>query len=238
MASSYPGALDVLPTNSTNSTESEDTHPALHNDANDAINKIQAELGANPSGSKLTVLDRLDAGADEELQILNAFYGVKALTFDRRCVPNPVASFASGTIRASAVVLHKGDVVSKLAFLPITAGVGITASGLALYDKGFTKLAETGSMNAAFQSTGWQSANLGSPYTVFATDVFYLAIFQTYTTSAALYATDNSSGSATNTGEPIVAGGGRSRAKMTGQSSFPSVLTPSESGHSPLIAAI
>jgi hypothetical protein len=36
------------------------THPADHNDANDALNKIEAELGTNPSGSLATVAARLD----------------------------------------------------------------------------------------------------------------------------------------------------------------------------------
>lgn len=61
MPSAYPGALDALPTTSANSTPAEDTHPALHNDANAAINAVQSTLGVNPQGSELTVADRLDA---------------------------------------------------------------------------------------------------------------------------------------------------------------------------------
>jgi hypothetical protein len=61
MASTYPGTLDSFATNSTDSTPSATTHPALHNDANDAINKVEAELGTNPSGTYATVLARLDA---------------------------------------------------------------------------------------------------------------------------------------------------------------------------------
>lgn len=61
MASAYPGALDALPTTSTNSTPSLDTHPELHNDANDAINAVQGELGLTPSGSRATVKARLDS---------------------------------------------------------------------------------------------------------------------------------------------------------------------------------
>lgn len=61
MPSAYPGALDALPTTSANSTPSTDTHPALHNDANAAINAIQGELGITPSGSRSNVKARLDA---------------------------------------------------------------------------------------------------------------------------------------------------------------------------------
>lgn len=61
MASKYPGELDSLPTNKNNSTVAEDDHAPNHNDANDAINKIEAELGTNPSGSAETVAARLAA---------------------------------------------------------------------------------------------------------------------------------------------------------------------------------
>lgn len=60
MPSSYPTSLDSLSTSSTDSTTSATTHPALHNDANDAINKIEAELGVDPSGASSSVRARLD----------------------------------------------------------------------------------------------------------------------------------------------------------------------------------
>jgi hypothetical protein len=59
MPSAYPGALDALTTASANSTPSTDTHPALHNDANSAINAIQETLGTNPQGSEASVAARL-----------------------------------------------------------------------------------------------------------------------------------------------------------------------------------
>ncbi len=58
--SGYPTALDSLPTSSANSTSSFDTHPALHNDVNSAVNAVQSELGLSPSGSHATVKARLD----------------------------------------------------------------------------------------------------------------------------------------------------------------------------------
>lgn len=61
MASKYPGELDSLPTNRSDSTKSATNHAADHNNANDAINKIEAELGTNPSGSAETVAARLAA---------------------------------------------------------------------------------------------------------------------------------------------------------------------------------
>lgn len=60
MTSLYPGGLDNLPTNKLNTTVSQNTHPALHNDADAAINAIEAELGINPSGAYVDVATRLD----------------------------------------------------------------------------------------------------------------------------------------------------------------------------------
>lgn len=61
MASAYPGALDSFATNRADATIAATTHKNDHNDANDAINKIEAELGITPSGSHTTVRSRLDA---------------------------------------------------------------------------------------------------------------------------------------------------------------------------------
>lgn len=61
MPSGYPSALDSLATNKTNSTTTPSDHPAHHNDMADAINKIEAELGIDPSGALSTVKARLDA---------------------------------------------------------------------------------------------------------------------------------------------------------------------------------
>jgi hypothetical protein len=60
MASGYPAALDTFSTARADATTTPTTHPADHNDANDALNKIEAELGINPSGPYATVLARLD----------------------------------------------------------------------------------------------------------------------------------------------------------------------------------
>jgi len=61
MASSYPGALDTLATNKTDATLSNNDHPAHHDDLADAVNKIEAELGINPSGGYADVVARLNA---------------------------------------------------------------------------------------------------------------------------------------------------------------------------------
>jgi hypothetical protein len=65
MASSYPGGLDDF-TAIGAADEMDDsvggrTHRAMHNDANDAVEAIEAELGLDPAGASATVVARLDA---------------------------------------------------------------------------------------------------------------------------------------------------------------------------------
>lgn len=68
MASVYPGALDTFATNKADATATATDHPAHHNDLADAVNKIEAELGVNPSGASATVVARLNTlGAVQQL---------------------------------------------------------------------------------------------------------------------------------------------------------------------------
>lgn len=69
MSSKYPGALDALDTSSANETASQDTHPALHNDANAAVNAVQEALGLDPEGAHADVAARLATLLSGELPI-------------------------------------------------------------------------------------------------------------------------------------------------------------------------
>jgi hypothetical protein len=60
MASSYPGGLDSLATNKADSTAMATDHKTHHNDMADAINKLEAELGTNPSGATADVATRIE----------------------------------------------------------------------------------------------------------------------------------------------------------------------------------
>ena len=61
MASTYPGSLDSFATNRSDATVLPTTHAADHNNVNDALNKIEAELGVNPSASYASVNARVVA---------------------------------------------------------------------------------------------------------------------------------------------------------------------------------
>lgn len=62
MASTYPTTLDNFATNKTNATLTVTDHPAHHNDLADAINKLEAEIGTNPSGAFSSLTAKLDSG--------------------------------------------------------------------------------------------------------------------------------------------------------------------------------
>jgi hypothetical protein len=57
----YPATLDALPTTSKNEDLSKNTHPKLHNDVNDAINRLEEVLGLEPQGGSGTVGERIAA---------------------------------------------------------------------------------------------------------------------------------------------------------------------------------
>jgi hypothetical protein len=59
MASNFPSSLDAFSTGHTNVTVMATTHPNLHNDIGDAINKIEAKVGI---GASTAVADRVLAG--------------------------------------------------------------------------------------------------------------------------------------------------------------------------------
>lgn len=95
MPSKYPAELDALSTGNADGTKSEITHPALHNDANDAINKIEAELGTEPSGPYTTVKARLEALDLQNYEISEPAYGATTGSSDNQTAINEAIKAAS-----------------------------------------------------------------------------------------------------------------------------------------------
>lgn len=60
MASNYPTSLDSIATNKTDALPATNDHATHHNDLADAVNKIEAELGINPSGSSVDLTTRFN----------------------------------------------------------------------------------------------------------------------------------------------------------------------------------
>jgi hypothetical protein len=71
MASNYPTSLDTFATNKADATTMATDHATHHNDLADAVNKVEAELGTDPSGASSTVKARLDAAAAVQTRIVD-----------------------------------------------------------------------------------------------------------------------------------------------------------------------
>jgi hypothetical protein len=61
MASGFPGSLDNFATNKADATATATDHAGHHNDLADAVNKVEAELGTDPSNGYATVKARFAA---------------------------------------------------------------------------------------------------------------------------------------------------------------------------------
>lgn len=152
MASNYPGALDTLATNKTDTTPMGFDHPQHHDDMADAINKIEAELGINPSGIFSTVAARLTNGALNLIGLKD--YGAKGngitvsdatTTNGSATVTSPTAAWTSADVGKLAVLRGAGTAGTPLVTtistvvaagqitLAITAGTSITGTASILY---------------------------------------------------------------------------------------------------------
>lgn len=79
MASLFPGNLDSFATNKNDASVMVGDHPTHHNDIADAINKIEIELGINPSASYASVAARF---ASTVIDVKGDFGAIGDLTVD------------------------------------------------------------------------------------------------------------------------------------------------------------
>lgn len=131
MASTYPTALDNFPTTRDDNTPMATNHAADHDNVNDAINKIEAELGINPSGSAATVADRLSVLEIVPFSIHGGNYTL-VLNDLGKCVSYTGANPATITVPPeSAVAFPLGSQIMvrrdpAAGAVTIAAGVGVT----------------------------------------------------------------------------------------------------------------
>jgi hypothetical protein len=160
MASNYPGAIDTLATNKTDSTVAAGDHAPHHNDLADAVNKIEGALGTTPQGTSATVKARLDA-------------------VNRRYVPEGLVmpmGANSGIIPGSNVAPGTNLLWGVRCLCPVAGSlrhiswwVGASSGNLivAVYDTGDaattvrTKLWDSGSF-AAGTAASWQTRDPGA----------------------------------------------------------------------------
>jgi len=90
----------------------------------------------------------------------------------------------SGSIHGGSVLLAQGQVITKLAELVATAGVGMTHGMFALYDQNLNLVAQTADTPAAFAVTDqWAELPLTSPYTVPSSGLYYFVDLLAATTT-------------------------------------------------------
>jgi len=76
MPSNYPGALDNIASNKSNSTTSATDHPDHHNILADAINAVQTALGVNLSGAAAAAPVQSVAGKTGSVTLAKADVGL------------------------------------------------------------------------------------------------------------------------------------------------------------------
>ncbi len=90
----------------------------------------------------------------------------------------------SGSIHGGSVLLAKDQVITSLAELVATAGVGMSHGMFAFYDKNLNLVAQTADTPAAFEVTDqWVELPLTSPYTVPASGLYYFVDLLAATTT-------------------------------------------------------
>jgi parallel beta-helix repeat protein len=94
----YPNSLDSFATNRADGTAMATTHKTDHNEVNDAINKIEAELGVLPKGAYASVRARLDAtGSGNKALVYNVVTDYAAPVYTTE------AAAAAGTSAVTAI---------------------------------------------------------------------------------------------------------------------------------------
>jgi hypothetical protein len=89
MATNYPTSLDVLINPTATDTLDSVTvpHHVQHANANDAIEALQTTLGINPSGSHLTVKDRI-ISAEQSISNQSILNGLTDVTINQAATGN------------------------------------------------------------------------------------------------------------------------------------------------------
>jgi Collagen triple helix repeat (20 copies) len=143
---------------------------------------------------------------------------------------------ASGSIHAASVLLTKGQVITSLAEVVDSAGVGMTHGMYGIYDKDFNLVAQTADTPAAFAVTNqWVELPLTSPYTVPADGVYYFADLLAAATMPGI----GNLGFYLNTSARSILPGGVPRGFYGGApfTAFPATVTPAITGISRCIVA-
>lgn len=111
--------------------------------------------------------------AKDRSQTANTALGFISATSSVQGIVSQVA-MTNQNLRATAVGLRAGDVVSNIIVLVQTAAAGTAGVvNVGLYDAAYNKVASSGDVNTNYTATGLISAALTSQYTVTSDGLFY-----------------------------------------------------------------
>lgn len=125
MSSGYPGSVDTFATDFSNLHERKIAHADRHNDLADAINKIEAELGINPSGSFATVLARLAAMRASSGFRTGYYYGTPGVA--------STVLLVQGQLSYVPLEVPKGETLDRLGIETTVVGTAGAVIRLGLY---------------------------------------------------------------------------------------------------------
>lgn len=102
-----------------------------------------------------------------------------------------MANGATGDIRCGLIGLNVGDVITNLHCVCQTTAASVTTLKMGLYAGGalggaVARLAVSGNVTTAFDSTGLATFPLSSPYTVTATGGYFVALISVATTGGSV----------------------------------------------------
>jgi hypothetical protein len=128
------------------------------------------------------------ASAADRYQLALTGQGIIAESYPRH-VAVATSGLVTQTLYASLVGLKAGDVVSNISTMMGTNGATLTLTKVAIYSKASGLLASSADNSAAFTSGAvtMVTTALTAPYTVPASDAYYLALLCVGTTPPALY---------------------------------------------------
>lgn len=132
MASTYPITLDAFPINRNDATVMATTHAADHNNENDAINKIEAELGINPKGTFTSLTERLSTVAQNTR---TASYTL-ILADANKVIEMNVATVNNLTIPANATVLFPIGTIIEIFQLGVGQVIIVPSAGVTIRSPG------------------------------------------------------------------------------------------------------
>jgi hypothetical protein len=174
MNSGYPNALDSFSIGHEDDV-GESILADTTNDLSDAVNKIEAELGINPSGSFPTVGDKLSAAYRSDPQMMTDL-GLVAWTHNPWACNDSVQK-TSQFLHGHYIPLSAGQIISGMSVFVAVVGAGMTHWVFSVLQhvggNTYNVVAKGPDDPTVVTTLGWRPKNLTAPWTVPAEGTYY-----------------------------------------------------------------